>query len=458
MSETEKTVRAEGNRVMNKLRGIMLRVAEAGGHHDTTKRIRGLLAGAMRATRSTSGLGGAIAGIATTAEAHAAETESWATPEEFAERGGRFDACDLRHWNVMAERAGVPFIEARPVLTLTQEEISLLSGTLDLGDSPVLARVRAAAAELTRDLPPTNDVKPADGNMDAAREAALEKCFAAMDDVPEGWMVRHTRCGPSTLKALASVGLNGPEASETVFGPELTVGPGWIREGNRRRVHVTDDRVMKVGIAPAGETDQVWVARPWVAPGRWTVHEDPHRVGSPFSGKGAWPAEWRAFVENGTVTGVAYYYAWAGEATALDAWVALRVREAAQAVSDAGMAMGAQPRLFDLEQARKHPHFAERGFDERWPEGSFSGVMDFLETREGLVLLEGGPPFSPFGGAHPCAFLPSSAKTHRVEGVALRVPQGVHMMEPSTWDTDLTGSLFTWDEAEELARTAFPSP
>ena len=438
--------------LVNKLRGFIVQVTETGERRSFTGKLRNLVAGAARLAKTPENLMDAAHGIAETMEAHAAETSTWVDVDTFRQQGGRFDSCDLRHWGVLAEKAGIPFIEARPILELTQREIGILSGQVKIPDSLATRRIQKAAAELidrhAGDLPPSDDAPVSPEEF----EAIQEKCFAAMDGVPEGWMVRHSRCGAATLKALAGCGIAGPEAPEVQFGPGLEVGPGWVREGNRRKVNVTDGRIMKVGIAPAPDINQVWLARPWMTSSRFTVCEDPHRQGGPVRGKGIWPAEWRAFIENGKVVGVSYYYPWAGEAQPLDAYMATHVREAAQAIADAGVQMGAEPALFELEMARiKHPEFGPRGFEERFPRHGFSGTVDFLETDHGLVVLEGGPPCTPFGGAHPCGFLPVVSKTLKIEGVALRIPDGVHMMEPSTWNVDLTGSILSWEENEVYA-------
>src|SRR3546814_4263768 len=66
-----------------------------------------------------------------------------------------------------------------------------------------------------------------------------------MDEVPEGWMVRSNRCGSSELKALAGFGAIGHQVPEVRFGSNLEIGPGWVRVGNRRRVHVSDARTVQ---------------------------------------------------------------------------------------------------------------------------------------------------------------------------------------------------------------------
>ena len=49
-------------------------------------------------------------------------------------------------------------------------------------------------------------------------------------------------------------------------------------------------------------------------------------------------------------------------------------------------------------------------------------------------------------------------KTHKAEGVALKLPPGVHMMEPTTWDVPVDGAILTWEQAEALAALHVPVP
>ena len=57
-------------------------------------------------------------------------------------------------------------------------------------------------------------------------------------------MVRHVRAASGSLKAIAGAGAAGPQTPETRFGPDLEVGPGWIRQGNRRSVDAADRRIV----------------------------------------------------------------------------------------------------------------------------------------------------------------------------------------------------------------------
>lgn len=397
------------------------------------------------------------------ARLHAEETSSWVEPEKVG-GGGPFDACDLRCWLELARVAGVSAVPAREILTLEEHEMAALSGKVGIPDTAPARFVRSRAGPLENLIGGGEVPEVPEADM----EELEERLFAAMDDVPEGWMVRYARCGSSELKALAGAGAAGPQAPEVRFGPDLEVGPGWVRKGNRRRVHVSDARTVRAAAeGPGGRA--VFLARPWVEAARFLVGEDPHRHGTAFAGKGAWPAEWRAFVENGRVRGVSFYYGWCGQATPEDARVAMEVRGLAQRIADAATAARAWPRYMDLEFVR-HSGNEEMLSDPRIAEAleslgreAVSCTLDFIETPGGLMLLEGGPANTPFGGGHPCAFAgcggpPRFGNRTLTDGVAFRSMPHVLLGDPSTWtDGDREGCILTWEEAEALA-IASPAP
>ena len=228
-----------------------------------------------------------VQGLLETAAKHEVETRSWVGPEALRNgSGGPFDACDLRHWLVLAERAGVPHVPAREILHLTEEEMSLLSGEIDLPDTPAVRRLRKGAESVVAELGINPQSMPEPTPID--RETLIDSLFDAMDTIPEGWMVRSNRCGGSELKSLAGFGIIGREVPEVRFGPNLEVGPGWVRLGNRRRVNVSDARTVKA--AAEGPGFMVFLARPWQECSRYIAGDDPHRHGTPYAGKGVWPA------------------------------------------------------------------------------------------------------------------------------------------------------------------------
>lgn len=438
-------------------------------------------AGRLLAATAATALKGAnaaanLADFGRIARQHAEETGSWVTIEQFAEgRRGPFDACDLRHWLAIADIAGVPFVPAVEILRLDEDEMSTASGSLDLSglaSGRAAARsikgiARAIAAKEAHSISPDDEaaaeglavVMPPRG-IDA--EELDEKLFSAMDDIPEGWMVRNVRCGPSNLKALAGAGVAGPVAPEVRFGAELEVGPGWSRKGNRRRLTVSDQRTVEaVAQGPGGGA--VFVARPWVQASRFKLAQDPHRVGTPLEGSGFWPAEWRAFIEDGEVVGVSYYYSWSGEAGPTDARMALEVRERASRIAAAARDLGMWPRYMDIEFLRRStsPRVAKdrslQAYLDLFGAEKVACTLDFIETDQGPVLLEGGPANTPFGGGHPCGFAgcggpPTFGNRTETRGVALRNMPHVLVGDPKTWtEGNREGAIFTWEQAEALA-------
>jgi hypothetical protein len=388
------------------------------------------------------------------------EANSWLEPDAFeAGASGPFDACDLRHWLLFAEAAGVPFVPARQIATLTEEELSAIDHKISL-PKHVAASISKG---LARVLP---DITPSDPGSDVDPAAIQERLFTAMDDVPADWMVRSNISGSSMLKSLAGTGLLDDGREGAQLAENVEVGAGWVRVGNRTRIDATDKRFVECFVR--GHKDKLhYLARPWMTADRYGEGEDPHRHGSHFAGKGRWPMEWRVFVEDGKVTGVASYYGWVGEVTAENAAKALEAAELAQKIVDQAMNMGAEPRLMDVEllrdaspAAKGNPAIAETL--RRFPQGSFACTLDFMETVDGMLLLEGGPAHTPIGGGHPCAFaghktLPNG--TCNTEGVALRLIEGVCLGDPGTWMNRANdGSILSFDEARRLAYQESPSP
>lgn len=444
-----------------KLRQAMIQLTHVAERGSLNRDARRLTITAAKTSRNREAFNEQLAGLAEIAQKHASEVQSWVEPAELLEgRGGPFDACDLRHWLVLAERAGVPYVPAREVLRLEENELSLLSGSFQIPDTPATRQLRGALVDVAGDPSPT----PEQPSIDP--EALEERLYAAMDDIPEGWMVRSNRCGGSELKALAGVGLIGETAPEVRFGAQLEVGPGWVRLGNRRRISVADQRTIKAAVEGPGFL--TFLARPWVESARYLDAPDPHREGSPFAGNGRWPAEWRAFVEQGVVVGVASYYGWADHASPETAKTAIKVREFAQRIVDEAVAMNAWPRYPTVELQRGAPHLEANPtyahhFATVLGRETVSCTLDFIEAQEGLMLLEGGPACSTFGGGHPCAFAGnggSPMKGHLIDthGVAFRTMEGVLVADAKTWEQgDRTGCILDWPEVEQLANSLIPS-
>lgn len=420
------------------------------------QRLKRFFIGSAALIRSPGRMKQMIDGIKEQQKITAAEHSTWVSPADLeAGRGGPFDACDLRHWLVLAQRAGVPYIPAKEILTLTEDELSKLSGPVNIPNTPATRRL---ASGLAKELQ-SGDLDILSSGPTATAEELHERCFDAMDLVPEGYMVRSNRCGGSELKSLAGFGAIGEVIPEVRFGPDLEIGPGWVRLGNRRGVNVSDSRTIDAMVSGPGFL--TFVARPWQVSSRYIVSHDPHRHGTQFAGKGVWPAEWRAIIQGGKVVGVASYYGWCDAAHQFTATMALKVRDRAQAIVDEAMRLGAFPRYNEVEMLRDaawidHCPGLREALDGDWGRETVSCTLDFIETEEGPMLLEGGPSVSPFGGGHPCAFAgvlgPMLGVVPQISGVAFRVMPHVTLADPSTWaDGDRAECILTWEEVEALA-------
>lgn len=144
-----------------------------------------------------------------------------------------------------------------------------------------------------------------------------------------------------------------------------------------------------------------------------------------------------------------------------------RTREQAQAVVDTATRLRAWPRSMDIEfiragKAMEEPKIAR--MLETFGRDTVSCTLDFIETGEGLMLLEGGPACSPFGGGHPCAFAgcggqPRHGNMIDVHGVAFKLMDHFLMGDPRTWtDGDRTDRVLSWDDVQELASRVESQP
>jgi hypothetical protein len=443
--------------MLRKLQQAIIGLNARAERSETLRTLRTTLIRSASLFRAPDNAEAALRGIMETEAQHNAETSSWVDPESLAAgEGGAFDACDLRHWLVLAERAGVPAVPAKIILTLSEDEMNAASGVIEIPDNAVTRRlaksIRQAAADMNLDTDPET--------VEVDQEHLADQLFTAMDDVPEGWMVRSNRCGSSELKAMAGFGAIGHQVPEVRFGPDLEFGPGWVRVGNRRRVHVSDKRTIEA--AAQGPGFLCFLARPWQECSRYLVGEDPHRHGTPFAGKGVWPAEWRAIVEGGVVVGVASYYGWCDQATPETARTAIKVRDLAQRIVDEAMSQKAWPRYPDIELARDAKWIETdselgRALAKQFSRATVSCTIDFIETDEGPMFLEAGPAVSPFGGGHPCAFAGAGVqgklgRIPNISGVAFRIMDHVILADPSTWeDGDRTDCVLSWSDVEALA-------
>lgn len=202
---------------------------------------------------------------------------------------------------------------------------------------------------------------------DASLWESLKRDLASLQ---AGWMARWDHCSSLELKGAMARG-RLPDADEAT-----SLEP-W------------DPRAYDLAHEFPGDDIAVW-ARPWVAA----------RMVDGF------PLEFRVFIKDGSVIGVASYYPQRPlPETAEMLSLAMECRRLAEQLVAHLDALGARPWL--------------PGFGDRFSDSAVSATIDFLVAESGEVLfLEAGPPFG--AGAHPCAFLDQP-----VNGVALALAPGV---------------------------------
>lgn len=431
--------------------------------------LRSTVLGALKLGRNPKKLADRVMALAQTYVDDAEAVAKWLEPDQLA-RGGDFDACDLRIWLKIAEAAGVPFIEAKEILSLTDNQLDAVLPAIPLADAlgekldtllesarehlPKAGQERSIAEEAGPDI----FNKSPDADQVAAFKEAME---TVLFDIPSSWMVRTHLAGSSLLKSLVGTGLmeKGDDVARIAQG--VSLGAGWFQAGNHRLIDFADRRFVEMA---AGGHKPVthYLARPWHKPGRFHQGEDLHRANSPLAGPGKWPAEWRVFIRNGEVTGVTNYYGWTGEgATPQNCWNAIEAASLGQKIADRTTEMGLVARNMRTEVLRGRaadvPAVAE-AFASIDPNGLHCS-LDFLEGEDGLILLEGGPGHLPGGGAHPCAFAGQgrdpkdpARSVARCEGVAVLPMPHVHLAEVSTWvDGEAEGCILSWGEAHDLA-------
>lgn len=463
---SSKTSNAQEN-LMTKLRQILVGITQQGAQQSEDSQMRKLIVGAAKLARNPGKLREAIAGMAEVEAAQIAEAATWMTHTEVAEgKAGRFDSCDLRNWLAIAENAGVEYIPAREIASFSAEEYAAMVGVYGLNrDHPRIKRMLdAISAGVKADYAGDEISAPETEATNMDVEALAERLYSAMDDVPEGWMVRSSVCGGNNLKALAGCGVTETFIPEVRFGNGLEIGPGWVRTGNRRRIDIQDKRTMELYVRN-DTVDIAFLARPWIVASRWLEGRDPHRAGTPLDIPGTWPAEWRAFVRAGKVVGVSSYYAWAGKLDAQSAKMALKVRELAQKMIDEAISKDQMPRSMDNVLSRRNEGFARAMEQAGFAENDFNCTLDFIEaehaSESGLLFLEAGPGCGMLGGGHPCGFAGDmvemefegqTMKWMPCEGVAFRTMDHILMGEPQTWTPgNKENAILSWEDAEKIS-------
>ncbi len=446
---------------MNPLHDFIGRITLQAGNDTAIKALRKIgLQTASLLRKPTAIVTETIGQISEIEEIHDREVASWRDPDDLSSsEPNPVDACDLRVWLKVAREAGVPIVEARHILSLSEEEFSLVSGEVYVPDflkNGITRRLRALGFQTLED----------DGELSRDQESrkerttrVVEKLYEAMDDVPSGWMVRSNYSGGAQLKALAGTGTLTSADEHLQVSENIKVGPGYISFGNRRCIDTKDDRIIKTFVG--GHKPEIhFFARPWISASRYCEGTDPHRAGSGLPDQGRWPCEWRVFVEGGKVVGVSSYYPWVETVSPESCYFAFKAVEQAKKMIAAAKSMQIQTRLMDIEFLRTSKHPEGMKVTERFPLDDLSCTLDFIETDQGLMLLEGGPAHTPVGGAFPCGFMGAGMTRQDgcdLTGVAIRHMDHVHLGEPSTWkDGDRAGCILTWQEASELADRYVP--
>lgn len=111
----------------------------------------------------------------------------------------------------------------------------------------------------------------------------------------------------------------------------------------------------------------------------------------------------------------------------------------------------------DLDSVSAVARAKTRELLSRFGRDDIACTLDFIETTEGMMLLEAGPPHTPLGGGHPAAFAGYQVTDHSVDresrcvGVALRCMDHVDLGNPRSWIHGDHPTILTFDEARQLA-------
>jgi len=234
----------------------------------------------------------------------------------------------------------------------------------------VAAGVPIVPAQKIADIPRATWMRAEDGlESDAAFWGRLEAAYAK---VPADHMLRWDACSGLSLKgAMAKGGAPG--------------------KSDRQELDWGDPRASDILYEFPSDMIPVW-SRPWVE----AAYIDNY------------PVEFRVFLQDSQVLGVASYYPQrALPATALMAGLADTCGALALRVAKYMDSRGEYPWMPD--------------FEGRYEPGKVHATMDFLVTPgKDILFLEAGPPFG--AGAHPCAFIDRA-----IEGVALELAPGARL-------------------------------
>ena len=301
-------------------------------------------------------------------EARVSGGQAWndrhlAGPADIAGRGPgaepeRINVVSLPAWLALAERAGVSLIPIRPLAELSVRDYYTV---LDQRD---------------------------DGGMTVAFENAV------VAGLQEGEVLRFEQCAPSEIKFNLSSG--GEIGNGTIMGHDGRPFPDiWSMRFLDTLFDLGEDKVRAY-------------ARPYI---------EPMTVPGTFEGaEGSWPLEFRVFIRDGNITGIANYY----RQVHPDEPGLMEEADLRAAVN--GTLRAAQRMLDTMQELNlgignraMAPGTEEHGAA-GWDSQDYT--LDFLIAADGTPLfLEGGPAGLLF--ADPCAFLSDEPGPCGLEGVAL---------------------------------------
>ncbi|MBK3779985.1 hypothetical protein G3A43_06930 [Paraburkholderia aspalathi] len=205
----------------------------------------------------------------------------------------------------------------------------------------------------------------------------------SMLEEPEVWRNFHTAVAsiPAThmarWDACSSLDLKFAMAEKVPFGEHA------------RALHPGDPRAYEILSEYPADKFTVW-SRPWVE----------------AKVVDGYPVEFRVFVKDSQVLGIASYYPQRALPGTPD------IISLAEQCGDLTSSM-----LRHLASTGQYPWMVN--YARHFTEGTVNATLDFLVTLDNQVLfLEAGPPYG--AGAHPCAFIDRS-----IEGIALALAPGV---------------------------------
>ncbi|MBW3243250.1 hypothetical protein KUV57_11135 [Epibacterium sp. DP7N7-1] len=275
----------------------------------------------------------------------------------------------LPAWLAVAERAGVPMVEAREIASMRTVDYILAMDNL---------------------------------GKEAEIEAFSEKIVSQLKD---GEILRLEQVAPGDVKYELSQG-NSLSGSN----PSSPATNGLIRGSDGKLFpDIFGERFYTTLLDLGHDTIRAF-ARPFIQP---LVATGTFPRGSERDG--VWPVEFRVFVKDGEITGIANYY----RQMDLDDQANIPddiIKSAVNRSLEATRAMIAT--MYELGMTVDNKAMSDSFKDRGWKWGGMDFTLDFLQAEDGRVLfLEGGPPGLHY--ADPCAFLTEGAERIHLNGVAL---------------------------------------